>query len=215
MGPASFLLSVSASSSYNFTTIPLMDHPAATTAGSSTPKPLELTLHHLRKSTTYLVVVRPFNRYGEGPLSPAASAATFEDVPSAGPASVACSASSSQSVDVTWTAPPAPEQNGKIQQYRVHYAEVSSAGPMSRTVDGLYVTLTGLSAHTTYRIRVEALTRKGAGPLSPPVSCLTEPSVPGPPADVKALGSTSAVILCWAPPAQPNGELLHYTVSLK
>jgi hypothetical protein len=33
----------------------------------------------LRKATKFLIVVRAFNRYGEGPLSSPTSAITFED----------------------------------------------------------------------------------------------------------------------------------------
>lgn len=40
---------------------------------------LELTLSQLRKATKFLIVVRAFNRYGEGPLSSPTSAITFED----------------------------------------------------------------------------------------------------------------------------------------
>jgi hypothetical protein len=40
---------------------------------------LELTLGQLRKATKFLIVVRAFNRYGEGPLSSPATAVTFED----------------------------------------------------------------------------------------------------------------------------------------
>lgn len=55
--------------SYNFTTIPLTDHQSQ----------MELTLFDLRKFTKYAAVIRAFNRYGEGPLSPSTTAVTFED----------------------------------------------------------------------------------------------------------------------------------------
>lgn len=48
------------------------------------------------------------------------------------------------------------------------------AAPQLKTVDGLYVTLTGLMAHSPYRIRIQAATRIGNGPLSTPVTCLTD-----------------------------------------
>ena len=57
--------------SYNFTTVPLMDQ--------QSNGQLELTLSQLRKATKFLIVVRAFNRYGEGPLSSPTSAMTFED----------------------------------------------------------------------------------------------------------------------------------------
>jgi Fibronectin type III domain len=81
---------------------------------------------------------------------------------------------------VTWQAPPAPERNGIIQNYRLHYEVMApattdeAAGPQIKTVDGVYATLAGLSAHAAYRIRVEAATRIGAGPFSASVTCLTD-----------------------------------------
>ncbi|XP_059351866.1 cell adhesion molecule Dscam2-like isoform X2 [Daphnia carinata] len=207
--------------SYNFTTVPLMDQ--------QSNGQLELTLSQLRKATKFLIVVRAFNRYGEGPLSAPSSAATFEDVPSAGPQSLRCSTSSWQSIEVTWQAPPASEHNGIIQHYRLHYeimapppltdegAVVSAAsGPQVKTVDGIYATLTGLSAHSAYRIRIEAVTRIGAGPFSASVTCLTDENVPKAPTDVKAFSSgTHSADVCWAVPPQTNGQILHYTVNIK
>jgi netrin-G3 ligand len=104
-------------------------------------------------------------------------------VPSAGPQSLRCSTSSSQSIEVTWQAPPASEHNGIIQNYRLHYemmgpvvTDNESVAPLVKTVDGIYATLAGLSAHSAYRIRVEAVTRIGAGPFSASVTCLTDES---------------------------------------
>lgn len=57
--------------SYNFTTVPLMDQQSS--------GQLELTLNQLRKATKFSVVIRAFNRYGEGTLSAPTSAVTFED----------------------------------------------------------------------------------------------------------------------------------------
>ncbi|EFX86866.1 hypothetical protein DAPPUDRAFT_43826, partial [Daphnia pulex] len=201
--------------SYNFTTVPLMDQ--------QSNGQLELTLGQLRKATKFLIVVRAFNRYGEGPLSSPATAVTFEDVPSAGPQSLRCSTSSSQSIEVTWQAPPASEHNGIIQNYRLHYemmgpvvTDNEAVAPLVKTVDGIYATLAGLSAHSAYRIRVEAVTRMGAGPFSASVTCLTDESVPNAPADVKAFSSgPNAVSICWSIPSQTNGQILHYTVNIK
>ncbi len=104
----------------------------------------------------------------------------FLSVPSAGPQSLRCSTSSSQSIEVTWQAPPASEQNGVIHNYRLHYemmgpvTDNEAVAPQIKTVDGIYATLAGLSAHSAYRIRVEAATRVGAGPFSASVTCLTD-----------------------------------------
>lgn len=57
--------------SYNFTTVPLMDQQSS--------GQLDMTLIQLRKATKFLFVIRAFNRYGEGSLSPPTSAVTLED----------------------------------------------------------------------------------------------------------------------------------------
>lgn len=83
---------------------------------------------------------------------------------------------------MTWKAPSLTEQNGQIQQYQLHFERIShtdsltAVGPQMKTVDGFHATLTGLAPYSTYRFRVEAVNRKGAGPLSPPVTCLTDES---------------------------------------
>jgi len=61
---------VCSAASYNFTTIPLTDREQ---------QPLELMLSELRRAAKYSIVVRAFNRYGEGPLSPAVFVSTLED----------------------------------------------------------------------------------------------------------------------------------------
>lgn len=123
--------------------------------------------------------------------------------------------------------PPVTDENAVIS---------AASGPQMKTVDGIYATLTGLSAHSAYRIRIEAVTRIGAGPFSASVTCLTDETgilqflnpfrkdyltkclttVPKAPADVKAFSSgANSVDICWAAPAQNNGQILHYTVNVK
>ena len=57
------------SMSYNFTSIPLTDRHTA----------VEFALRNLLKFSKYVVVVRGFNRYGEGPLSQPVTVWTLED----------------------------------------------------------------------------------------------------------------------------------------
>lgn len=46
---------------------------------SNNNKMMEFTLYQLHKAVKYLLVVRAFNRHGEGPLSAPVSAVTMED----------------------------------------------------------------------------------------------------------------------------------------
>ena len=43
-----------------------------------------------------------------------------------------------------------------------------------KSVDGVHVSLTGLQAHSSYRLRVQAATRMGSGPYSQPITCTTD-----------------------------------------
>ena len=101
-------------------------------------------------------------------------------VPSASPQLLRCTATSPSTVDVTWQPPPVSEHNGLIQHYRLQYQAVindaSNGGGSNpvKTVQGLYVTLTGLAPHSVYRVRVSAVNRIGSGPLSPSVTCVTD-----------------------------------------
>ena len=61
---------VCSAASYNFTTVPLTDREQ---------QPLELMLSELRRAAKYSIVVRAFNRYGDGPLSPAVFVSTLEE----------------------------------------------------------------------------------------------------------------------------------------
>ena len=64
------LITWKSAASYNFTTVPLTDREQ---------QPFELILSDLRRAAKYAIVIRAFNRYGEGPLSPASSVSTLED----------------------------------------------------------------------------------------------------------------------------------------
>lgn len=90
-----------------------------------------------------------------------------------------CTAGTPSSIDVAWQPPASGEHNGVIQHYRVHYELAGLAEPVHapyKTVDGLHVTLSNLTPHSAYRVRVQAATRLGAGPLSAPINCVTDES---------------------------------------
>ncbi|XP_046477031.1 cell adhesion molecule Dscam1 isoform X1 [Neodiprion pinetum] len=179
----------------------------------------KIQLTGLRKFTKYDVTVRAFNSIASGPASNPVVGTTQEGVPEAPPAQVMCTPLSSQSVKVSWAAPPAHQHGGIIQGYKVYYRpvptdnmEISTVGEVKRT-SSEETYLHTLYKYTNYSIRVLAYTGAGDGELSLPTYCSTEEDVPGPPAGIKALALTAdSILVSWLPPLQPNGHVSLYTV---
>ncbi|XP_032663874.1 Down syndrome cell adhesion molecule-like protein Dscam2 isoform X4 [Odontomachus brunneus] len=176
----------------------------------------------LRKYTKYSIVVKAFNSKGDGPGSEAVIAHTYEDVPSAPPQNVACTALTGQNIQVTWKPPPSDKVHGVVQGYKLLYeaasgaASESQAGRETKISHTLITVLHALSPYTNYTVQVLAYTRAGEGVSSNPVSCTTEETVPDAPERVKAVVSgENAVVVSWLPPRRPNGLLTKYTVYIR
>ena len=80
----------------------------------------------------------------------------------------------SQTLRVTWQAPPANQQNGDIIGYKVHFApDASNVGVNEAQVidvtdaEQRATDIGGLGKFTSYKIWVLAYTIKGDGPTSP------------------------------------------------
>ncbi|XP_063973280.1 cell adhesion molecule Dscam1 isoform X2 [Diachasmimorpha longicaudata] len=182
----------------------------------------KVQLTGLRKFTKYDISIRAFNSIASGPGSPSIVGTTQEGVPEAPPTQVTCSPLSSQSVKVSWSAPPAHQHGGIIQGYKVYYRpvptdnmEISTVGEVKRT-SSEETYLHTLYKYTNYSIRVLAYTGAGDGVLSLAIYCTTEEDVPGPPAGIKALALTAeSILVSWLPPLQPNGKVSQYTVYSK
>ena len=95
-------------------------------------------------------------------------------VPGAPPQNVRIDARDSQTLRVTWQAPPANQQNGDIIGYKVHFApDASNVGVNEAQVidvtdaEQRATDIGGLGKFTSYKIWVLAYTVKGDGPTSP------------------------------------------------
>nr|XP_050851568.1 cell adhesion molecule Dscam2-like isoform X6 [Vespula vulgaris] len=176
----------------------------------------------LRKYTQYNIVVKAFNSKGDGPGSDLVTAQTFEDVPSAPPQNVACTALTGQNIQVTWKPPPSDKVHGVVQGYKLLYeaasgvASESQTGRETKISHALSTVLHGLSPYTNYTVQVLAYTKAGEGVSSSPVSCTTEETAPDAPERVKAVASgEDSVVISWLPPRRPNGVLTKYTVFIR
>ena len=116
---------------------------------------------------------------GEGPYSQSLSLQTLEDgekdatpsitvvdlfvlsAPSGPPQSFQVVAISSTSIRLTWSAPPAEEQNGVITSYRITVVEVESGGRVLERTTAASDTLLivdSLDPHFPYRCSIAAVT---------------------------------------------------------
>ncbi|KAK7578218.1 hypothetical protein V9T40_010423 [Parthenolecanium corni] len=175
----------------------------------------EMILKNLQKYTRYLVVVQAFNQVGEGPFSEPITAQTLEDVPSIPPSNVLCTALSSQSLQVTWSSPPAQTCNGVLQGYKIQYDALNHGVDDYgiRKTTALTIVLTNLQRFTNYSIEILAFTKIGDGVYSKPIYCITEEDAPGPPDDIKVFPtSQQSLLISWLPPAEPNGIITKYNL---
>ncbi|KMQ94061.1 down syndrome cell adhesion molecule [Lasius niger] len=173
----------------------------------------------LHPAFTYSFRIYAINSIDASGPTESVVAKTQEEVPETPPTQVTCVPLSSQSVKVSWNAPPPHQHGGIIQGYKVYYRpvptdnmDISTVGEVKRT-SSMETYLHTLYKYTNYSIKVLAYTGAGDGALSPPIFCMTEEDVPGPPAGIKALALTAeSILVSWLPPLQPNGNVSKYTV---
>lgn len=75
----------------------------------------ETSLVDLKKYTKYSIVVQAYNALGPGPTSTEVLALTLEDVPSASPQEIRCTATTSQSLQVSWNSVPEAQVHGHLK----------------------------------------------------------------------------------------------------
>ncbi|KAJ0058874.1 hypothetical protein NL108_001113, partial [Boleophthalmus pectinirostris] len=159
------------------------------------------TVTGLHKGANYIFRLSARNRAGIGEAY-TKEISTPEDVPSGFPINLQVTGLTQSSTQLTWEPPLLAERNGKIIYYMVVYRDINSQQNSTNKTSENYMTIQGLSPDTTYDIRVQAYTSKGAGPLSPSIQSRTMSNdFPTLNFGVKAVMKTS-VLLTWDLP--PN-----------
>ena len=149
--------------------------------------------------------------------------------PGSSPRNVQVRPLSSSTMVIQWDEP--EEQNGVVTGYKVLLD--LEKGNVSNTIFQVYyttkpqlslsqwesqfvdnnklTTISDLTPHTIYTIRVEAYTSIGPGPLSKPVQVKTQQGVPSQPSSLKAVevGSTS-IKLNWEQPDHSGENIISY-----
>ena len=77
------------------------------------------TLSGLRPHTWYQLTVQAYNGRGFSPRAAGARARTLEDVPSAPPRQLSCSAAGASQLRLSWSPPPAAALNGQLVGYQL------------------------------------------------------------------------------------------------
>ncbi|XP_011267774.1 tyrosine-protein phosphatase Lar isoform X7 [Camponotus floridanus] len=163
--------------------------------------------------TEYELYVIAVNSIGRGPPSAPVIVTTGETKPGTAPRKVQVRPLSSSTMVIQWDEPETP--NGQVTGYKVYYTTDSNQ-PMAswqyQMVDNSQLTtISELTPHTIYTIRVQALTSVGPGPLSLPVQIKTQQGVPSQPEMLTAveIGETT-VMLQWSKPAHSAENILSY-----
>nr|XP_018903286.1 PREDICTED: tyrosine-protein phosphatase Lar isoform X3 [Bemisia tabaci] len=176
---------------------------------------LHYTVRGLSPYTGYEFFIVAVNSLGRGPPSAPVFVTTGETgaKPGTAPKNVQVRPLSSSTMVIQWDAP--ETQNGQITGYKVYYTlkpEMPMSSWDSQMVDSNELTtISELTPHAIYTIRVQAFTSVGPGPLSDPVQVKTQQGVPSQPQDLNYTdtGETS-VTLSWTKPSHSEGNIISY-----
>uniref|UniRef100_A0A1I8NX96 protein-tyrosine-phosphatase n=1 Tax=Stomoxys calcitrans TaxID=35570 RepID=A0A1I8NX96_STOCA len=163
--------------------------------------------------TEYEFYVIAVNNIGRGPPSIPATCTTGETKMESAPRNVQVRPLSSSTMVITWEPPETP--NGQVTGYKVYYTtnpNQPEASWDSQMVDNSELTtISELTPHAIYTVRVQAYTSMGAGPMSTPVQVKTQQGVPSQPSNFRAtdIGETG-VTLQWSKPSHSSENIVHY-----
>ncbi|XP_048471330.1 roundabout homolog 3 [Rhincodon typus] len=134
----------------------------------------------LKKGTEYEIKIRPYFDEFQGMDSESVIVRTPEEAPAAAPQAVTIATiglSNSTSISVSWEPPPAEEQNGIIQEYRIWCLGNDTRFHVNKSIDGTVhsTVVRGLIAGVLYRVEVAAATSAGVGVRSQPATVLISP----------------------------------------
>ncbi|XP_044737145.1 tyrosine-protein phosphatase Lar isoform X1 [Chrysoperla carnea] len=171
------------------------------------------SVRNLSPYTEYEFFVIAVNNIGRGPPSVPVIVSTGETKPGSAPRNVQVRPLSSSTMVIQWDEPETP--NGQIMGYKVYYT-TDPAQPMSswdsqKVDNNQLTTISDLTPHKIYTIKVQASTSVGPGPLSVPVQVKTQQGVPSQPDGLRAtdIGETS-VTLQWSRPQHSSENIVDY-----
>lgn len=171
------------------------------------------TVSNLTPFTEYEFIVLAVNKIGRGPPSEPAIVTTGETEPGSAPRNVHVRPLSSSTMVIQWDEPETP--NGQITGYKLYYTTNPSLPIQSwksqPVQDNKLTTISDLTPHTIYTVRVQAYTGIGPGPLSLPVKVKTQQGVPSQPTNLHPSRVTATSIeLSWTRPSHQGENIISY-----
>lgn len=168
---------------------------------------VETRIYNLSPWSSYEFRVSAYNELGFGlPSAPSPLAQTHEDKPFRPPSNVGGGGGKTGTLTITWDPLPPQEWNSPNVWYRVYYKLPEDSEynmkELNTSVVGMYVVDIGENFYyTKYLVRVQAINRRGEGPISDPVEVFSAESMPQvQPSLVKAEPfNSTALNVSWAP----------------
>uniref|UniRef100_A0A1X7VJK8 Fibronectin type-III domain-containing protein n=2 Tax=Amphimedon queenslandica TaxID=400682 RepID=A0A1X7VJK8_AMPQE len=173
-----------------------------------------ITIDSLQPSTTYNVSVAAFTN-GRGPFSEPISITMPDDVPSGIPQSLSITSATATGLNISWNPPSEEDRNGDINGYIINVTNTDTLITTQFTTGNNDFSVNDLEPDTTYSLSVAARNANGTGPFTLPILIKTNQSAPSRPRRLRATAiSPSSILLGWEPPANPNGEITAYHISI-
>ncbi|XP_065060766.1 uncharacterized protein LOC135688018 [Rhopilema esculentum] len=140
-------------------------------------------------------------------------------VPSSPPSNMTAVSNDASSIDVSWNEIPSSDQNGVITGYLVFYRESSATTYTIAATTQLKLKIQGLSAATSYSLRVLAYNSNGNGIASELITLTTREKAPSlPPQSISVVPmSAFSLFVEWTHPPKHswNGIIAGYKVDIK
>ncbi|UYV73146.1 PTPRD [Cordylochernes scorpioides] len=173
------------------------------------------TVRDLSPYTEYEFYVIAMNTIGRGSPSTPIVVTTGETEPGSAPRNVQARPLSSSVVVIQWDPPKEP--NGQVTGYKVYYTTsptLQTTAWHTQTVDtNQLTTISDLTPHTIYTIRIQAFTSRGPGPLSAPVQVKTQQGVPSQPTNLRVVATSSTTVqVSWTQPSHSGEKVVGYEV---
>ncbi|XP_070178153.1 neogenin-like isoform X2 [Littorina saxatilis] len=118
-------------------------------------------------------------------------------------------------VTVSWTSPQDQDSPADIIANSVYWREKGSERERVSNTTQTEFNIQNLKPDTTYEVRVRAYNPFGASQRQATITVVTdqEVHVPSPPVNLRAVTvSSTTIALTWGPPADPKGQITHYSL---
>lgn len=176
---------------------------------------LRASPYSLEWGTNVHATVIAINAYGNSVESAAGNGAVITTTPGAPTALVEVTAERTKStLGLSWTAPTFTG-GAVIDDYRINIAEQGgSYSVAAASVSGTTYTLTGLTAGTTYEIKVEAQNSYGYSAYSSVLTLLCA-FVPDSPTTITTANVNAAVSITWSEPVTNGSPITAYKILIQ